>query len=328
MLNLIKILCDNTGLSPSDIIQNINSAPISYKIYTIPKKNGGYRIIAQPTPIIKKIQRIIIAVFLSQFHPSSICTAYINKKSIIDNASAHKDNSWILKTDFKSFFPSIRPNDLFIFLEKNNVNLNEFDKKIISSFLFRKNKNQLELSIGAPSSPFISNLIMHEFDELMKNYCEEKSIAFTRYADDLTFSTNNFIDLKNLLAFLNENLNLLQSPKLTLNDKKTKIIGNGRSKRITGIIITHEGNLSIGRYSRKKIRAMLFNYKNNTIKNEDIPYLHGIVSHMRNIEPSYFKKLLNIYGYQFFIKLAIDSYKIGKAMKKNQIIKNKLNDIT
>ncbi|HCH1455651.1 TPA: retron St85 family RNA-directed DNA polymerase [Vibrio parahaemolyticus] len=319
MTNLLKEICENSEIQLTDIIKNLNTASISYKVYDIPKRTNGVRTIAQPSSFVKDVQKVITKVFLSEFTPSDASFAYIEGKSIVDNAAIHKDNKWILKIDFKDFFPSIKPEDLFNFLEKEEIKLSEFDKKIISSYLFRLNNRKLELSIGAPSSPVISNLVMKELDQEIIHFCEEKSIAYSRYADDLTFSTNNIAYFSDLLPYIYELLSYTQSPKLSINDKKTKIIGKGRSQRITGVVITHEGNLSVGRYCRKKIRAMLYSYNSNKIKKSDIPYLHGLVSHMRNVEYSYYEKLEKNYGKEFFRKLAMDSYKIGKAIKLNSI---------
>ncbi|TBT09895.1 RNA-directed DNA polymerase, partial [Vibrio parahaemolyticus] len=82
------------------------------------------------------------------------------------------------------------------------------------SYLFRLNNRKLELSIGAPSSPVISNLVMKELDQEIIHFCEEKSIAYSRYADDLTFSTNNIAYFSDLLPYIYELLSYTQSPKL------------------------------------------------------------------------------------------------------------------
>ncbi|TBT21919.1 RNA-directed DNA polymerase, partial [Vibrio parahaemolyticus] len=174
MTNLLKEICENSEIQLTDIIKNLNTASISYKVYDIPKRTNGVRTIAQPSSFVKDVQKVITKVFLSEFTPSDASFAYIEGKSIVDNAAIHKDNKWILKIDFKDFFPSIKPEDLFNFLEKEEIKLSEFDKKIISSYLFRLNNRKLELSIGAPSSPVISNLVMKELDQEIIHFCEEK----------------------------------------------------------------------------------------------------------------------------------------------------------
>lgn len=321
MANLLKEICEGSDLNISDVISHLNTASLEYKVFTIPKKTKGVRVIAQPTPFVKTVQKAIIEILLSKFSLSEACTAYMKGKSIVDNAEVHKHNDWVFKLDFEDFFPSIKPNDLFVFFENESFFINEFDKKILSSYLFRKNNNNLELSIGAPSSPIISNMIMKYLDFEIVSYCNSKNIVYTRYADDLTFSSNKVEVFDDLLLYINELLSKTQNPKLRINKKKTRTVGLGRSRRITGIIITNTGELSVGRYCRKKIRAMLYRYSSRTINKSHIPYLHGMVSHMRNVEPKYYDKLLTKYGDDFFIKLAMDSYKISKAIKEKEMAK-------
>ncbi|ACY52460.1 RNA-directed DNA polymerase from retron EC86 [Vibrio antiquarius] len=321
MENLLKEICSSSDLSIQDVIKGLSTAPLAYKVYTIPKRTKGERVIAQPSPFVKEVQRTLISVFLTKYKPSEVSTAYVEGKSIIDNAEAHKDNDWILKLDFKNFFPSLKPNDLFTFLEREGVVIGEFDKKILSSYLFRRNNRKLELSIGAPSSPLVSNLIMKSIDNKIEGYCNDNSIVYTRYADDLTFSTMDLDKIDALKQYIAAVLSETKSPKLSINDSKTKVIGRGRSRRVTGIVLTHENKLSVGRYSRKKIRAMVHHYSNRTIKKSDIPYLHGVISHMRSVEPDYYQKLEIKYGSDFFSKLAMDSYKISKAVKLKKLVK-------
>ncbi|WP_432467355.1 retron St85 family RNA-directed DNA polymerase [Agarivorans sp. Z349TD_8] len=321
MANLLKEICSNASLSIQDVIKGLNTAPLAYKVYTIPKRIKGERVIAQPSPFVKEVQRAVVSVFLSKYNPSEVSTAYVEGKSIVDNAEPHKDSDWILKLDFNNFFPSLKPNDLFLFLEREGEVIGEFEKKILSSYLFRRNNKKLELSIGAPSSPLVSNLVMKSIDSKLEKYCNDNGVVYTRYADDLTFSTMDFDKIDELNKYITTLLSETKNPKLSINESKTKIIGRGRSRRVTGIVLTHEDKISVGRYTRKKIRAMVHHYYNKTIKKADIPYLHGIISHMMSVEPDYYKKLEEKYGSDFFIKLAKDSYKIAKAIKQRNLVK-------
>lgn len=314
--SITDIICKSLSLLAHELLIKAIKAPLSYRVYTIPKRSGGKRTIAQPTAEIKNIQRCIVKTVLDPLPTSDISTAYKKDISIKDNAEKHLGKKFILKMDFKDFFPSIRPEDLIKSLERNNVILSSVDRKILILFLFRRNKyGRFELSVGAPSSPIISNIVMYEFDIAVKEYCEKHNIVFTRYADDLTFSSNSIEEIKKTPAIIKSNLISMDSPKLVINEKKTHLISKGRSQRVTGVTLTHDNKLSIGRNLRKKIRAMLHLYKNNKLEHNDIPYLHGIISHMRNIEPEYFNKLLESYGDVLFKDLAKESFNVSKVNK-------------
>lgn len=319
MLNLINRLRESDSFTISQLLTGIASAPISYKVYKIKKRSGGERIIAQPSKFVKLVQKEIVSNFLSDFSVSDESMAYVEGRSIIDNAKAHKESKWILKMDFKDFFPSIKPNDLFLFLKRENIELSDFDKRILKSFLFRKNGSGFELSIGAPSSPLVSNLVMKEFDGILNAECNNLGVGYTRYADDLTFSSDDFDTLSIVKEHVLSILDGLKSPTLKINENKTRVVGEGRSKRITGIVITHDREVSIGRYKRKKIRAMLNHYANKTINVDHVPYLHGIISHARFVEPEFFNKLLEKYGEDFFKSLAKHAYKLGEENRAKAI---------
>jgi RNA-directed DNA polymerase len=290
----------------------MTKAPLTYKVYSIPKRNGGKRVIAQPTPFVKKVQKGIVEVLMEYHEPLASTMAYTKGRSIVDNAKLHAGSKYILKMDFENFFPSITHHDFLAFLDKSGSNIPKRERGFLSQYLFRADQSEMTLSIGAPSSPAISNLVMCDIDLLIQGYCNEKSIKFTRYADDLTFSSDDYKTIKDVVSAVKDILAEVKSPMLSINDAKTTMVGKGKSQRVTGVVLTHTGGVSIGRHLRKKIRAMLHRYTSKNLKQKDIPYLHGVVSHMRNVEPDYFEKLLVIHGQELFTRLAKQSYYIGK----------------
>ncbi|RJT15666.1 retron St85 family RNA-directed DNA polymerase [Rahnella inusitata] len=300
------------------LIKNYISAPREYKVFYINKKNSSEkREVAQPSKEIKEIQRAIVKTLLETIPIHSCAKAYMKNSSIYDNALPHKDNAFLLKMDFRNFFPSIKPSDFLYFLEKNGLVFGAFESTIITNYLFwrRKGERKLSLCIGAPSSPIISNIVMHDVDSEINSYCEKEGILYTRYADDLTFSADNIEKLEMIHSFISTLINKTENPKLLINKEKTRYIGKGRSKRVTGVVITHEGELGVGRYLRKKIRAMIYLYSQNKLKREDIPYLHGMLSHINNIEHDYYIKLKYQYGSEMFKVLYQESLCISKEIK-------------
>ena len=131
----------------------------------------------------------------------------------------------MLKLDFKDFFPSIRGNDFFQYFQKNSsLSLSEDDLHRLVKLLFwlPKRNNDFQLSIGAPSSPFLSNAIMYKFDEELFGYCSERQIIYTRYADDITFSMHEMKMRGEVLKKVKDMLISQDSPVLKLNTKKNK----------------------------------------------------------------------------------------------------------
>jgi retron-type reverse transcriptase len=112
---------------------------------------------------------------------------------------------------------------------------------------------------GAPSSPAITNIILYDFDERVGQWCRARSITYTRYCDDMTFSGS--FDEKIIEEFVK---NELHKMGFFLNEKKTVVAENGRRKTVTGIVVNDKLNVSAD--YRRKIRQELFYIKKYTLK--------------------------------------------------------------
>src|SRR5438067_12922461 len=109
-MSLLDELVAHLRIGPLELMRIIQTAPARYKQYTIPKRSGGLRIIAQPSRELKALQRYVLQTKLSQFPIHQAATAYIKNRNILYNAEKHKDNRVIMKLDFTDFFPSIKVN--------------------------------------------------------------------------------------------------------------------------------------------------------------------------------------------------------------------------
>ncbi|HBB4912751.1 TPA: RNA-directed DNA polymerase, partial [Escherichia coli] len=111
-MDIIKKIADETLMPVSKVSAFIFTAPYRYKVYPIPKRNGGFREIAQPSRALKFMQRIVIAELEKVLKVHENAYAYVKGRSIKDNVEKHQRNSYILKVDFCDFFNSINPCDL------------------------------------------------------------------------------------------------------------------------------------------------------------------------------------------------------------------------
>ncbi|HFG0985183.1 TPA: reverse transcriptase domain-containing protein, partial [Klebsiella pneumoniae] len=110
---------------------------------------------------------------------------------------------------------------------------------------------RLSLSVGAPSSPLISNVIMYLFDDSFTNFCQQREITYSRYADDLTFSTHHKNALFDLPNEVRHFLNKEYQNRITLNERKTVFTSRAHNRHITGVTLTTQGSLSIGRERKR-----------------------------------------------------------------------------
>lgn len=295
---IAKYLSQSLLMTESDLIKFAKTAPHRYKVYEIKKRNSTKtRTIAHPSKELKFIQRIL-ADFLSKKLPvHETAFAYKKQLGIKDNANKHLNSKYLLKMDFNNFFPSITPSLFFGIAKKHGIEFNETDKIILSWLLFWKSKksNELVLSIGAPSSPLISNFVMYFFDQEMTKICMDQKITYTRYADDITLSTNV---RTSLFSFPEIVANLLADTAagIELNKDKTTFSSQAHNRHVTGITLTNDGKLSVGRERKRLISSMIHKSKFHVLSTNEASKLLGILSHATHIEPDFLRRMEKKYG--------------------------------
>lgn len=296
---LVEQLHQELGLSEAQIMRLVARSPHTYKIYTIPKKTGGVRVIAQPAKETKAIQHWLIDNVFNLLPIHTSATAYKKGASIKVNAYAHANNSYLSKFDFKDFFTSIKAPDLQKHLTRHLNNAYSLeDIAFISriSCILLKGASELCLSIGAPSSPLLSNSVMYDFDEKLYSWCESRKIVYTRYADDLTFSSNESGTTEDIERALRNTIRQTSYPRLKINNKKTIHLSKKSQRRVTGIVINNEGQLSLGRDKKRLISALIHKFSTGNLDPELHSKLQGLLGFALDVEPLFFASMKNKYG--------------------------------
>lgn len=273
-----------------------------YRHFKIKKKNGGNRTISEPLPNLKEIQNFILKEILYTQKVSKYCKSYIPKKNIKEYLKFHVNEKQVLTLDIENFFPSIKFNHVYNLF----INLG-FEKKLSEylSFLCTyidikdNEKNHLRyLPQGAPTSPYLSNLILKDFDDKIANYCYENKIKYTRYADDMAFSGNE-INQEKLIDFVKSNL--LKDLNINLNMDKVNFMKQNQPQIISGVIVNEK--LQLPKKDRSHIRNQVHHIKTHTLEghlkwiNENrenyLSHLLGKIQYGLNLNPN--DKELNTY---------------------------------
>lgn len=291
-------LQESLGMSEHLLDRLFQRAPHTYKVYTIPKQSGGQRTIAQPAKETKFIQRWLIQNIFNNLPIHECASAYKVGASIKKNADAHKNHSYVTKLDFKDFFLSITLNDLVKHISKHlGESLGTQDIQDIAriSCIRLPGRSNLCLSVGAPSSPVLSNSIMYSFDSEVCAWCVESGITYTRYADDLTFSTCIKGISRNIEPFIRGVSQKLTYPSISLNSKKTTHLSKKYQRRITGLIINNEGNISLGRKRKREISALIHKYTLGILPESEIFRLQGLLGYAKDVEPLFVSRMRGKY---------------------------------
>lgn len=297
MSKLVAFLASSTGLSPADIRGVINQAPVSYKRYTIAKRTGGRREISQPAREVKALQRLLVKR-LSALPIHEAATAYRQNASIRVNAIRHAGAGPVLKFDFQDFFLSLRDRDWEAYCRKYSVFASEEDISLSTRLLFTRTRGStiLRLAIGAPSSPWLSNVLMYEFDTAISQAVAKEHVTYTRYADDMTFSAPRTGFLNHVEEKLAKLIRSLDSPRLKLNHEKTVTATRKYRRVVTGLVLSDDGRVTIGRDRKRSVRAALHHAALGKLDPEELARLAGLIAYIKSVDPEFFDYICKLYG--------------------------------
>jgi RNA-directed DNA polymerase len=254
--------------------------------------------------------RALIELLFNKFPIHIAATAYKKglKKPLLKNVSIHAKHPFIVKLDFKDYFPSIEPSALFDAIKNYNFmpTLSQECLDFVKNVCFVRYPNgKFGLGIGAPSSPIISNIIMYSLDSQIDKIASSitSDSAYTRYADDIVFSTTLKYGCFRFVELLSSLLSTTQIPKLILNESKTSFYSRGDSRLVTGLRITPDGKVVIPRSRKRFIRGLTHKSENRQITEEKTKYLRGYISFILDVEPDFYNRLAIKYGTEILSKL-------------------------
>lgn len=258
------------------------------------KKNGKKRHLLVPMPVLKHIQKNILNHVLIGLSVSSYANAYVPGKSLFDNALPHVNQKIILKLDIKEFFSNITFETLYQALP------NTIFPPAIKVLLLKLCTYEDYLPQGAPTSPYLSNLVMKNFDNYIGEYCCRRNISYTRYSDDLTFS-GDFI----VLELKNKVEGFLDVMGFSLNEEKVKVLRSHQRQNVTGLVVNTQ--LHVSKQYLKKIRQEMYyiqkygvdNHNQFTHQNVSYASLLGKVNYVLSVDPNN----LEFKNYQKYLKI-------------------------
>lgn len=253
-------LADYLGISRKSFSYLLYKKQIDdyYEVFEIPKKNGELRPICAPRGLLKKIQKKLSDClslyqedYLYQNRNHSISHGFIKKKSIITNSVIHRNKRYVLNIDLKDFFTSFHFGRVVGYFEKNkHFQLPHEVAVVIAQLVCYKGV----LPQGAPTSPVITNLIGSVLDYRISKIAQKYRLDYTRYADDLAFSTNDYLFEDSYQSFLNEITLEIEKSGFSINEKKLRLQYKDSQQKVTGLVVNKR--INVDREYYKKTRAM------------------------------------------------------------------------
>ena len=222
-----------------------------YRTFHIRKKSGGLREIKAPCYQLNIILRILNIALGAVFEPDSVAMGFVPGKSVVNNAQIHVGHNYVFNIDLKDFFPSIPQARVWKRLQLEPFNFPKEVANVVAglccSYSVERNLNVLPQ--GAPTSPLLTNAICCNLDRKMKGLAKRFGLHYSRYADDMTFSSmhtsvNNDNFYKEDSEFRTELLKIVSEQGFTINDKKTRLQKKGCRQEVTGLTVNAVANVS------------------------------------------------------------------------------------
>ncbi|GFO63160.1 retron Ec67 family RNA-directed DNA polymerase/endonuclease [Geomonas paludis] len=243
-----------------------------YEEFTIPKKSGGSRKIRAPKERLMALQKRLSEVLNNCYseviknYGNPLSHGFRKDCSIVTNALLHRNRRFVFNIDLKDFFPSInfgRVRGFFIY--NKHFSLEPKVATVIAQIVCYDN----ELPQGSPCSPVVSNLVGHLLDIKLVQLAKLHKCSYSRYADDITFSTNKK-DFPEEIAYIAAGGDWEPGPKLTatinkmgfaVNERKVSMQSKTRRQVVTGLVVNKKVNVKKEYY--RIARAMCHSLFNN-----------------------------------------------------------------
>ncbi len=289
-----------------------------YQRFGIHKKTGGVRLISAPMPRLKRLQYWVLDNILQKIPLSDHAHGFVPLRSIVSNARPHIGKKIVINMDLKDFFPTIgypRIKGLFSNLGYNNevstllaliCSEPETETVEMDEQRYYIHSKQRFLPQGAPTSPNISNIICYRLDKRLQGLAKKTGFVFTRYADDMTFSSQNSDKVMSLLNWVKA---IITEEGFVLHPEKTRIMHKGVRQEVTGVVVNEK--LSVNRKHLKQFRALLFQLKKDGYGNQRwgkggslLPALSGYAYFVKMVNPAkgqkflaQIKEIIQLHGY-------------------------------
>ena len=285
-----------------------------YLRYEIQKKSGGKRLISSPKKDMKKTQKWILENILIHLEVDKAAMAFQKGLSIIDNASLHVKSKIVVRIDIKDFFPTItfpRVRGFFEYLGYNPGVASVFalictdsPKVILKQESIDGEKNNKDyphfiaigersLPQGACTSPSLANLICRKIDSRLKGYSTKSGWKYSRYADDLIFSTT--LEDSSPHRLIKSISSIISEEGFKVNQSKTRLMRAPNRQTVTGLVVNNEVTLS--RRDLKRMRAFFhqcsskgLDFMSEKIGKDALSVARGYISYAEMVSPTIAEK--------------------------------------
>lgn len=251
-LNAANSESEYVELSLKQLVYCLHNADMEYRYFEIPKKSGSTRSIHAPKRGLKRIQHLISELLQALFEPDESVHGFVRERSIVSNAKEHVGAPYVLNVDLKDFFPTITQGRVKAVLQLAPFDFPEEGAKLIAGLCSFAGV----LPQGSPASPVLTNIVCQRLDRRMNLFALARGCVYTRYADDMTLSSDERVFDGKFFLKLER---IVSEEGFRFNIKKTRLLDKSTRQEVTGLVVNEKVN--VPREFVNQIRAMLHNWE-------------------------------------------------------------------
>jgi len=261
------------GYNPGFIWSILNRTRNHYRFFSIPKGRGSRQIEA-PRVGLKIIQKWLSVHFQNRWTPHENVHGFVPGRSHITAAAQHLGARWVFSVDINNFFPSTPDAKVRLALQELGYT-EELSLDCLDNVCCLDGK----LVQGAPTSPIISNIALHDVDVYLSELADDYDVVFTRYADDIVFSGKGDVP-----AGLEDKIDYIFAPTVwTLSETKRHMAIAPHRRKIHGLLV-HGESVKLTKGYRNRIRAYKHLAKNNSLRPQDVHIVKGHLNYALHVD--------------------------------------------
>jgi RNA-directed DNA polymerase len=236
-LQTVQELCVLVG-QPEHLLQLLAAMP-PYNEFTVQKRDGSPRFIEDPQPRLKAVLRSLNSYLQAVYYFDKPDASYgfitmpkddpAPPRHIVTHAERHLGCQWLMNIDLEDFFHQVTTADLADRLANPPF---QFDDAVVE-LLARLTSYKGRLPMGSPTSPVLSNLVFQPEDRSLETWAEANGWRYTRYADDLTFSSDSEITPVHFM----QTIHLLENHGYRVHPRKRRLCGPDDVKSVTRLVL-------------------------------------------------------------------------------------------
>ena len=275
--------------------------------------DNGKRLIHIPSSALKKVQRLILRKY---FKP------HWTPLSVKDAASVHCGKKWLMKLDIKDFFNSITEEQIkeiisrYVSLYESPIQIRRTDESDTEQIFSMCTING-KLPTGAPTSPYIANLLLKDFDYEIEEVCKKFEVNYSRYMDDLFFSTDGMQYMLSLTEL--EVLKQFKELGFSINVEKIKYISSNKRQQVLGLGVNNQKPV-LTKDDKRKYRSYFYNLlaplqfnKLKKYRESELEVL-GHLAYIKSVDKDYYIRI-TFYIFNLLVKFNL----LKKSCLKNLI---------